>query len=187
MIRAMSPRITALAALALVASACAPATRSAIRFPPAPLAELPRGARADFDPAGFEAVFREAVRAVRDRGFDIVACDPDLGVIATAPAEVDAPCFGTSCLVRETAAVKLGHRRARVTVTREIWDPTVRAWRVPDDRASVSGVAREERELVLRAVRERHSGALDGVCGESPCAPRSCLVAQATTAPPARE
>jgi hypothetical protein len=183
MIRAMRLRITVLAALALAGSACAPATRIAIRFPPPSRAEPPRGARADFDPAGFEAVFREAVRAVRARGFEIVACDPELGVIATAPAEVDAACFGTSCLVRETAAVKLGHRRARVTVTREIWDPTVRSWRVPDDQASVAGVAREERELVLRAVRDRHAGALDGACGEGPCAPRSCLVAQARSAP----
>jgi hypothetical protein len=182
MIRAMRVRISFLAAVAVVVSACAPASRVAVRFPPPAPVEPPRGARADFDPAGFEAVFREAVRAVRARGFDIVACDPDRGLIATAPSEVDAACFGTSCLVRETAEVKLGFRRARVVVTREIWDPTVRAWRVPDDQASVSGVAREERELVLRAVRDRHAGALEA-CGAGPCAPRPCLVAQATPSP----
>jgi len=184
MIGPMTSRLPILAALSLALSACASTPGLALRFQPPGAAEPPRGARADFDPVGFEAVFREAVRAVRARGFDIVSCDPDLGVIATAPAEVDAACFGTSCLVRETATVKLGYRRARVTVTREIWDPTVRAWRISDDQASVTGVLREERELVLQAVHDRHAGALDASCGVSPCAPRSCLVADATTAVP---
>jgi hypothetical protein len=75
--------------------------------------------------------------------------------------------------------VKLGYRRARVTVTREIWDATVRAWRIADDAVSVETIARDERELVTTAVR-RQSGSpspWSDPCAASACDPTGCLVA----------
>jgi hypothetical protein len=134
---------------------CASSASVQRRLGGAPAALAPVGARARFDPGAFDVVFRDALRALNARGFDIAASDPDLGAIATAPAELDAPCRGTSCLARETAAIKLGYRQARVTVTREVWDATLRAWRVADDAVSADAIAREERELVAAVMRER--------------------------------
>jgi hypothetical protein len=130
-----------------------------------------RGARAGFDPAAFDEVFRKALHAIRAQGFTVVACDAELGVIGTSRVEVDAPCGGTTCLARETAAVKLGFRRARVTVTREVWDSTLRGWRVPDDDVSVAAIARTEREL-LAAASGDHPGPtpdVSCVCAEGDC------------------
>jgi hypothetical protein len=168
----------AVAALLLSLSGCASAARGPLRVPPRVAGPLP-GARAEFEPDAFEGVFREAVRTLRERGFRILACDPDRGAIVTASAEVDAPCHGTTCLARETASVKLGYRRARVVVSREIWDATLRRWREADDRASAAALLREERELVAAAVRVRRVGAWpwDDACTPDACDPGRCLVA----------
>lgn len=183
----MVPRNGVLAAVVLGLSACASGAGAHGRLGAPQAAHPPRGARAEFDPAAFDLVFVKAMGALRARGFVIVACDPELGAIATAPAEGDAPCLGSTCLVRETVSVKLGYRRARVTVNRELWDATLRAWRVADDAVSAQGIARQERELIAAAVRpgsaaagwESGAGAAwnPGACGATACEPGACLAA----------
>jgi hypothetical protein len=113
---------------------------------------FPTGARADFDPARFEVVFATAVELVRRRGHEIVTCEAPFGLMTTAPLERDAGCGATTCLAREIARVKLGHRRARVTLTREVWDTAVRAWTRQEDAAVREELSRAEREIVDRMV-----------------------------------
>jgi hypothetical protein len=141
-----------------------------------------RAARAPFAPERFHAVFERAARAVRARGWEILACEPDLGAITTARVEADAPCGGSTCLVRETMAVKLGLRRARVVVTREVWDQTVRAWRPPDDPTSLANIELEELNLLQEAVTLPDEGMARRIseeCGDASCdpLPSACLVA----------
>jgi hypothetical protein len=168
----------AVAAVASGAVGCVPAAHSPLRAASHAGGELPRGARARFEPERFDAVFQGAIRAVRARGWAIASCDPVYGAIATATTETDAPCGASTCLARDMASVKLGFRRARVTLTREVWDATLRAWQVPDDPRSVAAIDREEREIVQEAVRaELEDGAerAGGACGPSVCDPGPCV------------
>jgi hypothetical protein len=135
---------------------------------------------------------------VRDRGLEIVECEAPRGALATAPVELEAPCDGTLCLARETTSVKLGYRRARVIVTREVWDPTLRAWREQGDPETVEELAGEEREIVSRIVEASaaaaaaSSGRADrkerGRVRRDPCAPAPCAdgACVATRTPPSR-
>jgi hypothetical protein len=113
---------------------------------------LPAGARAGFDPARFESVFATAVELVRGRGHEIITCEAPFGLMTSAPIELDAGCGATTCLAREIARVKLGHRRARVTLTREVWDTTIRAWTRQEDAVVREELSRAERDLVERMV-----------------------------------
>jgi hypothetical protein len=157
---------------------CVPAAHSSLRASSHAAGEPPRAARAPFQPGRFDAVFVSAVRAVRARGWKILSCDPDLGSFATAATESDAPCGASTCLARQRVAVKLGYRRARVTLIREVWDTTLRSWRVLDDPKSVATIDREERELLEETMRlETADGAprLAEACGPSVCDPGTCL------------
>lgn len=170
------------AAAATVLAACAPAATvtGSLHAVERPTIRLPRGARAPFAPERFEAVFEGAVRAVRSHGYQIASCDPVFGLVTTAPVEVDAPCRGSTCLAREYASIKLGYRRARVTVTREVWDQTVREWRVPEDPVSLANMDREERALVDEAVRwpaGSSASRLSERCGTDPCGAGACIAA----------
>jgi hypothetical protein len=168
-------RSVAVAAIALALAGCA-ATReppSHLRVVPELPPALPRAARAPFAPERFETVFAGAVRALHARGLEIASCDPVFGLVATAPVEMDAPCRGSTCLAREYATVKLGYRRARVTVTREVWDPTLREWHVPDDATSLAHMEREERTLLDEALRwpNGDESRLGETCGATGCDP----------------
>lgn len=141
------------------------------------------GARAGFTPPSFRDVFAAAVEVVRGRGLDIVECEAPRGALATAPVEMEAPCGGTICLARETTSVKLGYRRARVIVTREVWDPTLRAWREQGDPETVEELSDEEQGIVSRileasAASAASSGRADrkerGRVRRDPCAPAPC-------------
>ena len=187
--RADSPRLrTALALVAALAfTGCAGSQKQPSSFLRAvstvPI-QLPRAARAEFPPERFETVFEGAVRAVRARGYEIVSCDPVYGLVQTSPVEMDAPCGGSTCLAREYTSVKLGYRRARVTVTREVWDPTVREWRAPEDAISLAHMSREERVLLDQAIRwpsGEGASRLDEACGPGACepSPASCGAASA--------
>jgi hypothetical protein len=164
--------LVAAAAIAFTGCVRAPAAASHLHaMEPAP-SQPPRAAREPFEPERFEIVFEGAVRAVLARGYEIVACDPVSGVVTTALVEVDAPCGRSTCLAREFTSIKLGHRRVRVTVTREVWDATVRAWRAPEDPVSLANLEREERALLERALRwpSRDDGSrLEEACGTAQC------------------
>jgi hypothetical protein len=144
---------------------------------------LPHAAREPFEPQRFDVVFESAVRAVRARGYEIVACDPDFGSITTARTEVDAPCGESTCLAREITTVKLGYRRARVTLQREIWDATLHEWREPQDVTSVDTIDRVERELadaMVRGAADQGLTRLEEACGASSCHIGPCVA----SAPP---
>src|SRR4051812_12629077 len=118
----------ALVALLAAAPASARAGASAYRWPaPPPTPKTVEVARAGFEPPAFEAVFSRAVEALARNGYELQACDAGRGSLATRPREFDAPCGASTCLARESVALLLGYRAARVTVLREIFDPTVKA------------------------------------------------------------
>jgi hypothetical protein len=176
-----SPLVLA-AALAGVACAAAPRawTRPRPEQPPAV-----GGARAEFAPTRFGEVFAAAVDLVRGRGLEIAACEAPRGVLDTSPVEREAPCGATTCLARETTRVKLGWRRDRVTVTREVWDATVRGWREQDDPSTVADLTREARALVTRIVLppvapERN--ARRDPCAAPRCDERTCVAARSVPA-----
>ena len=184
----MHARSIVIAVAATLASGCA----SSVHVAPRPGAlgglERIRGARANFDPAAIDEVFRKALHTIRTQGFTVTACDAELGVIGTSRVETDAPCGGTTCLARETAAVKLGYRRARVTVIREVWDSTLRAWRVPDDPVSVAAILRTERALLAAAAADHPGPTPDVSCvvrvekrpdlPEPLCTPGTCVASR---------
>jgi hypothetical protein len=85
-------------------------------------------ARAAFEPPAFDAVFDRAVRALRNEGYEILECDADRGKLVTRPLELDASCGKTTCLARQSYAVLLGYRAARVTLSREVFDGATRQW-----------------------------------------------------------
>jgi hypothetical protein len=170
--------VLSVAAAAPAFVGCVPAAHWPRRAESRAAATPPRAARAPFDPRRFDSVFLNAIQAVRARGWDIVSCDPDLGAIATATTETDAPCGASTCLARQTVAVKLGHRRARVTLVREVWDATLRAWRVPDDPSSVAAIDRDLWELLEETMRAEPSDdttPLAEACEPSMCDPGPCL------------
>jgi hypothetical protein len=173
----------ALALVAAFAAACsAPAPTGHLRAIAQRPWHLPPGARAPFEPERFDIVFGAAVRAVRARGGELVTCDPVYGKIATATVEIDAPCGASTCLARQLTTVKLGYRRARVTVTREIWDSTLREWREPDDATSVANILREQQELVEAAIQQDMEHAetrLAQACGSDPCDVSACVASSA--------
>jgi hypothetical protein len=141
-------------------------------------------ARAPFPPERFDWIFERAARAVRARGWEIVACEPASGAIHTSRMEADAPCGSSTCLVRETMAVKLGYRRARVVMTREVWDQTIRSWRPPDDPASLANIEREELSLLEEAITSpaEGEGRRSSGCGESTCDPLPSVCVAAASA-----
>jgi hypothetical protein len=171
--------------VALLAGAgCASPRRTA--WPAAERLRPHVGARADFEPRRLEAVFAAAVDLVRDRGLEIAECQGWRGSLTTVPVELDARCGGSTCLARETTHVKLGYRRARVVVVREVWDTAIRGWRRQIDPATEAELTRAEQELVSVMVR-RGSAAPGGMAGVDPCAPTRCRAGTcvaASAAPP---
>jgi hypothetical protein len=166
----MGLRAAVLAGLAAAfAAGCAPRVGLVRREP---VRKPPRGARADFPPGRLDDVFAKGVKLVRERGLEIDRCER--GRLTTAAVELDAPCGGTTCLAREITRVNLGHRRARVTVTREVWDPSLRAWVEQDDPSTVSELSRTERELVAEMVTTRAPPRRRERQREDPCAPMGC-------------
>ncbi|HEX9243933.1 MAG TPA: hypothetical protein VF875_15930 [Anaeromyxobacter sp.] len=146
--------------------------------------QLPRAARAPFAPERFDTVFEGVVRAVRARGYELVTCDPVFGLVTTASVEVDAPCGGSTCLARESTSVKLGYRRARVTVTREVWDPTLREWRVPEDPVSLANLEREERAILEQAIRGPSGSDGSRLSGSCETLPSVCFAASGAAGAP---
>jgi hypothetical protein len=170
-------------AVAIVFTGCAQTTATThLRAGgPAPT-HLPRAARAQFSPEQYETIYKAAVRALRARGWEIATCDPIVGVVTTAPVEVDMPCGESTCLAREYTSVKLGYRRVRVTVTREVWNTTVHEWREPEDRVSVESMVGAERQLLDEAIRSpagKVVSRLDQACAAPECEPlpTACLAA----------
>jgi hypothetical protein len=149
--------------------------------------ERPRpraGARAEFAPPRFHAIFAAAVEVVRRRGLALAQCEAPRGALATAPVELDARCGGTTCLARDTTRVKLGYRRARVTLTREVWDPTLRGWREQDDPSTVAELSREELEIMAGMMTAAPPPAANrrerlDPCAPAPCGEGTCLAAHA--------
>jgi hypothetical protein len=85
---------------------------------------------------------------LQEGGYQIVECDARRGSVTTARREREHACGKSTCLERESLAVLLGHRAAKVTVTRELFDAAVRGW-VPAPRAAAETDAdRIARELV---------------------------------------
>jgi hypothetical protein len=162
-------RVLPLLAAALVSAACA-STRGWGSPRPEP-ARPNAGARVEFVPERFDEIFAAAVDLVRDRGLAIALCQARRGALATVPVEFDAPCGGSTCLARETTRVKLGYRRARVVVTREVWDPSIRGWREQGDRRTDAELSRVERELASTMVLR---GATSPGDAPNPCAARQC-------------
>jgi hypothetical protein len=203
----MSPRQAAAVAtlLAALASGCAARRAGLVRQDVRP--KVHRGALAEFTPDQFRDVFTRSLEIVRTRGDEVVTCEARVGALTTGPVEFDARCGETTCLSRETTRVKLGYRRARVTVVREIWNPTVRAWTVLEDDATLRAVAREEREVADQivgrgapsegpragssAVAEIAMATLDGEdweppqnpCGPQLCRPGQCVAVNTLTVP----
>jgi hypothetical protein len=175
-IRGMTNRAALLgvaAALTLGACASGPRAHAGIGSR-APLRAPPRGSRAAFAPSRFQAVFATAVEVLRERGLDIASCDAQLGNLVTTPVETDAPCWGTTCLARETTEVKLGYRRARVTLTREVWDPGVRAWRPSEDVSAHEEIVREERDILERMFDAPERAPRPRGPDRDPCDARRC-------------
>jgi hypothetical protein len=143
--------------LALPASPRAEEFRASPPPPETPDAEV---ARARFEPPAFDLVLRRAVRALQQDGYELDACDADRGSLVTRPREFDAPCGSSTCLARQSVSVLLGYRAARVTVVREVFDPTVKGW-IPANRERFRTDAEEiVRTIVSRgaqAVAERDS------------------------------
>jgi hypothetical protein len=128
----MPPRhLAPLAALAL--SACLGAR-------PVP----PPAARGPFPTARADAVLVAAIDALRERGYEIDACDSGTYALTSGRIERDAPCYLGSCLARQTVTMKLGYKTARVRVAREVWDWSVKEWVAIRDPA----LEREETELL---------------------------------------
>jgi hypothetical protein len=176
-------------AAALTLGACASGPRALAGVGSrAPSRAAPRGSRAAFAPSRFQDVFATAVEVLRERGLDIASCDAQLGNLVTAPVETDAPCWGTTCLARETTEVKLGYRRARVTLTREVWDPGLRAWRPSEDVSAHDEIVREERDILERLVDAPPSAPRRRALNPDPCDARRCRDAScvASSAVPGR-
>lgn len=112
--------------------ACAPSRSARVlgRRPPwrESSATGPVVARARFEPSDFDSVFRRAVRSLVQDGYEVVSCVPERGWVTTAPRELDMPCGASSCLSRQSLAVVLGYRTARVTFAREHFDTTTKGW-----------------------------------------------------------
>jgi len=121
----MPPRAALAAAAFLLACASAPGAPA-------------RGvARLRFDPARGAALFAQAVRSVSAAGYRLHACDAERGILETGALEFDAPCRSSTCLARQSVKVRLGHRAARVTVERVLYDGALRRW-VGDEAADAA-------------------------------------------------
>lgn len=132
------------------------------------------GARASFEPSRGGAVLASAVSVLEEQGYAVESCDGDLAAVATTAIELDAPCGGTTCLARQVVRVKLGYRAARVTVRREVWDYTAKAW-VEIRDADVRVV---EDALLARLLARADDPAPGRAPGADPCrAPRAERVA----------
>lgn len=161
----------------LAATACAPPSRlqaaGAVQRPVV---------RAGVDPGQADAVFERAARVLRRRGYELVTCDLERGLLRTERAELDAPCFGTTCLARQFVTVKLGWRSVRLAVVREVFDAGPRGWTPATDRASVAAVDREEAALLqallaadLEGARASDVGEDGGPCRQAAsCGPGQC-------------
>jgi hypothetical protein len=101
-----------------------------------------------------DVVWAQAVRLLTARGFKFDACDDSRGALRTAPTEGDAPCGATTCLARQYVTVKVGGRAVRLSVRREVWDPTWRSWVPLLDQRSQDDVIRLERELLGELMEE---------------------------------
>ena len=95
-------------------------------------------------------MFERAVQRLQQGGYEIVECDADRGSVATARRELEHACDGSTCLERESLAVLLGHRAAKVTVTREVFDSAVRGWVPAPQVAAESDAQRIAGELVAQ-------------------------------------
>ena len=172
----MSPsgRLLGVTLLALAAG-CAPRL---VLIPgveePVPLAREP------FRPGLSDSVWAKAVGVLDRHGYGFDACDEGASALRTRAVELDAPCGGTTCLARQFVTVKVGWRAVRLTVRREVWDPTWRGWRRATDMGSVMDVARLEQELMDELMARSDEWAYpplstSAACpAPAPCAPGQC-------------
>ncbi|BDG05285.1 hypothetical protein [Anaeromyxobacter oryzae] len=186
----MSIRRSLLAASAAVLAACAQpaahrlgASARLARFPPRPPA-----ARAPFQPPRGDAIFANAVHVLADAGYAVDSCDADLGAVATERVELDVPCFGGTCLARDTVKVKLGYKMAKVIVVRELWDWSLKEWAPIQDEDLRDGVTEEETALLAR-IMDVPRPTLNGPerfgdpCRPGPCAVGVCIGLAPVAAP----
>jgi hypothetical protein len=158
------------AALALAASACAPAPRFG-RLP-----HLPRAApaaRFRFVPGTTDTQIDRVARAMPSDGLRLAERD-ELKVV-TQPRERDVPCGASTCLAREIVRVKFGWTQAALRVERWIWSAGTRSWERPLDPASLADIAREQELLLADLLRPRSRLApeperADGAAGPGPAA-----------------
>lgn len=145
----MTPRRSrpARALLALLLAATASGAWAGVFRSASPAPATAEVARAPFEPDAFGSVFGRAVGKLQRSGYALQACDADRGSLTTLPREFDAPCGGSTCLARQSVAVLLGYRAARVTLVREVFDPTVKAWVLAEREAW-----RAEAEDLARAI-----------------------------------
>jgi len=146
-------RLPWLLALAISTGACAP--RALVTARPPASSE----ARGEIAPGQADVVFERAVEVLEAHGYLFTERDDQRSLLRTERAEQDAPCYGTTCLVRQTVAVKVGWRSLSMVVRRQVFDSGLRSWVDAQDPASQRDVEREERALL----REMVTVDLDGL------------------------
>ena len=134
---------------------------------------LARAARAPFEPPRGDAIFAHAVQVLSEGGYGFAACDAELGAVATKPVELDVACRGGSCLARQRILVKLGYRRARVIVAREVWDWSLKEWAPLEDPALEQALVVDENAL-LSQIMHVPPPRMDAPRPEDPCSPGPC-------------
>lgn len=148
-----------------------------------PAAVVVRPARRPIGAGHADAVFARAVHILDEHGYQLSRCDEDLGALETERLEVDATCGSTTCLSRQTVALKVGWRAVRLSVHREFWDASVRSWVPPEDSRSYGAIQLEETTLLaelgaadLESTSRTRAPAADDACRPfAPCPPASCV------------
>ncbi len=163
--------------LALVAAGWLLACASAPLPAPAPSAgPRVKPAREALDPGWADAVRDHAFDILQARGYAVERGGDVLSAIQGGELELDAPCSDSSCLARETVEVRVGWRSIEISVRREVWDASIKAWIEPEDARALAAIEEEQRVLLDEVLGRRTPRAArrDGaVCEDGrPCTKR---------------
>jgi hypothetical protein len=139
-------------------------------------------AREQVRPGLSDVVWFRAIHLLTGRGYGLDACDEGRTALRTSRTELDAPCGATTCLARQYVTVKVGWRAVRLSVRREVWDPTYRDWVPLLDPRSVADAVRVERALLAELMAQADlwtaapiRAAEDSPCPRpAPCQPGQC-------------